>query len=442
MGQRFADKSKIMAKALAQGRARLKQMLAQQFAPDGVHREHSPGYHRMVYETLRILINEGFIDDAVTIEFASRIEEALSWFVLPNQHIVNFGDTDDHSLSCKPVLAKQRWSTSEMRFWVSGGKEGKPAEEISRAFPDSGYFVVRNLGKDISGFRSCSYLALNAAFHSRTHKHADDLSFVWYDRSCSLLVDSGRYGYIGKTEQGSELWLDGHWYSDPWRVYCESTRAHNTLEFDERNFLRKGVKPYISALGRWGEDASGLIYVEAECKHFGSIRHVRMLFFMPGQWLLVFDWFHDNTNAQHTVRQWFHIGHELQLLLDQEQYLVSVPDSQETLRIVSLLDLPVPSRPYIGEKDPIFQGLWSAKEKDIVPNYAFCHELSGMSHGVYATLFSFSNQLQADKAWSKADASGRKGQFRWRDESGIHELCFERPAKDNLSVDYIHAQLT
>jgi hypothetical protein len=437
LGRRFSSLSSLMAQAQKQGRERLQRILRQQFSPDGVHQEHSPGYHHMVYCTLKALIDSGLVENEETIVFARRIEEALSWFVLPNQHIVNFGDSDDIAFARSPREAEDKWVTSGMRFWGSGGKLGELSGGVVRVFPNDGYWIARKAGENARNPAVYSYLALNAAFHSRTHKHADDLSFVWSDRGANILVDAGRYDYIGKTEQGSELWLDGHWYSDPWRVYCESTKAHNALEFDGRNSPRKGVDPYGSALGRWGEDDSGLVYVEAECKYFDSIRHARMLFFMPGQWLLVFDWFNDNANAQHTVRQWFHIGHKLQLTLDQEQYLLAVPGSPEILRIVSLLGSSLPSRPYIGEEYPVIQGWWSGKALDVVPNYAFCHELSGKSSGAYATLFSFSNQLQADTEWSKVDASGRKGQFRWEDQSGVHELRFERPVEGDLAVKYV-----
>lgn len=436
MGRRFADQSALMMRAQELGRTRLKVMLDQQFASDGVHREHSPDYHRMVYDTLKALIDSGLVEDEATIAFALRIEEALSWFVYPNQHIVNFGDSDDRLLTRTAREADGKWSTPEMRFWASGGAIGGLPADVTRTFKEGGYWVARKPGEDASDLSSYSYLALNAAFHSRTHKHADDLSFVWFDRKTNLLVDAGRYGYIGKTEQGSALWKEGHWYSDPWRVYCESTRAHNTLEFDGRNGVRKGAKPYGSALGRSGSDASGLVWAEAECKQFSSIRHARVLCFMPGQWLVVFDWFHDNADSRHAVKQWFHLGHELQLLADREQFLASVPGSAQFLRVASLLAGPKPSQPHIGEEQPAIQGWWSPRERDIVPNYAFNYSLSDAATGAFATLFSFSDVLTPDTEWSKVNQSGRKGQFRWRDANQTYELWIERPADGEMTVKY------
>ena len=437
MGRRFAGELPAMAQALEQGRERLKVMLAQQFGKDGIHREHSPDYHRMVYDTLKAMIDSGLVEDADTIAFAETIERALSWFVLPNQHIVNFGDSDYRLMRRKPDEAERKWRTPEMRYAVSGGKVGQlPAEHVA-VFPEGGYVAVRTPAPNApQDFSKSSYLAQMAAFHSRTHKQADDLSFIWSDRGSDLLVDAGRYGYLGKAEQGSELWLDGHWYSDPNRVYCESTRAHNTLEFDGKNYPRKGVKPYGSALRRWVRDASGIVVVETECKHFRTLRRVRMLVFLPGKWLVAVDWFHDNAQQLHDAKQWFHLAPQLQLLLQGGGYLVSVPGSIEPLRAISLLQGPFASRPYLSEKKPVMQGWWSAKERDIVPSYAFCYELSRVSTGVFATLFSFSNSLATDTTWNKMNVSGRKAQFRWKDETGTHELRLERPESGDLGVSY------
>ncbi len=437
MGRRFAKKSPLMARAYEQGRQRLKQILKQQFSEEGVHLEHSPDYHRMVYDTLRALIDADLVDDSETIAFANKIEESLSWFVLPNQHIVNFGDTDYRLLRRKPAEAERKWHTPAMRYMVSNGRVGELPAKIVADFQESGYFIIRKPAEeDPNDLTRFSYLAQTAAFHSRTHKHADDLSFIWFDRGSDILVDAGRYGYIGKIEQGSKLWKDGHWYSDPNRVYCETTRAHNTLEFDGKNYPRRMVKPYGSALRRWVEDTSGVIAVETECKHFASIRRARLLVILPGKWLLVFDWFHDNLIECHDVRQWFHLAPHLQTHQIEAGYLVPVPSSAKPLRITSLLNQPQPSRLFIGEEQPVLQGWWSPKEREIMPNYAFCFQLSNVHNGVFATLFSFSENLTVDKNWSKVNVSGRKGQFRWSDDSGTKQICFARPAEGNMNFSF------
>jgi len=78
---------------------------------------------------------------------------------------------------------------------------------------------------------------LAAGFHSATHKQADDLTFVWHESGRPFIVDAGRYGY---------------YYDEPGRRYCESTRAHNTVEIDGRSTSMRPSDAFGSALTSWG----------------------------------------------------------------------------------------------------------------------------------------------------------------------------------------------
>lgn len=435
LGRRFAARSTTMADALAQGKGRLLAMMRTQFTDEGVHREHSPDYHRMVYDTLKAMIDAGLVDDAQTIAFADRIERSLAWFVLPDQHIANFGDSDYRLMSRKPAESERKWRTDEMRFAASRGAIGKPAAGESQVFSEAGYYVVkRRSDRRPDDFGHWSYLAQIACFHSRVHKHADDLSLIWSDRGANLLIDAGRYGYIGKAQSGSDLWKDGYWYDDPKRVYVESTRAHNTLEFDGRNAERKGVKPYGSALRRTACTSDGVFVAESEVRRHGSIRHARMLLFNPARWLIVFDWFHDNLGQPHEVRQWFHLAPDHTLLPDREGYMVPVAGSPEPLRIVELFGGAEASRPFLAEGGEPMQGWWSAAERELTPAYAFCYTRRELASASFATLFSFSDTLTAQAC--RVNASGRKALLRWTDEAGDHQVDFERPPEGQLVVAY------
>lgn len=441
MGRRFAGRSESMRRALNQGQNRLLQMLETQFARDGAHREHSPDYHRMVYDTLRGVLDAGLVTDPKVVAFAEKIEEALSWFVLPNQRLANFGDSDYRLVSASVAAAQQKWKTDAMRYVSTGGALGHPPTKSLAVFPEGGYFVVRApVGNDKTDFQHQSYLAQQAAFHSRTHKHADTLSFIWHEHGQDILVDSGRYGYLGKAEQGSELWKDGHWYLDPNRIYCESTRAHNVLEFDGANYPRKGIRPFGSVIGRHLEHQSGVFMLETEARHFKGIRHARVLFYFPGRWLIVFDWFKDNTGRKHDVRQWFHLAPELSAAQDGDGYRVKVEGSDAPLCIESCL--PGPSRIDVarGEYDPVMQGWWSGKERELVPADALGYCRHQLTSGSFATIFNFSNVLNCDLRSSSVNESGRRGSFCWSDDFGQHALKFDRPSSGNLRLIYTYEQ--
>lgn len=425
MGRRFAHASPLMREAREQGLERFRKMLVQQFSSEGVHLEHSPDYHRMLYATLKALLDSELVADEQIEQRARTIESALSWFVNPDQKLVNFGDSDGRSVTCADADVGQHWVTPEMQFWATAGRLGTLPEEEVVYLVESGYWIVRKPLQGVTDFSAYSYLALNAAFHSRTHKHADDLSIVWFERGCNLLVDAGRYGYIGKTKKDSSLWRDGFWYSDPWRVYCESTRAHNTLEFDGRSYPRRDATPYGSALQRHGQVAGGVYYVEAGCLQFSSIRQERFLFFKPGQWLIVLDLFNDGAGKPHEVKQWFHLGSELEVSLDGDRVVARLPDEKGMLYCTSLLAGPQLSPLYMGEEEPLKQGWISRKEREVQPAAAFCLRQEGSSSGAFATLLSLNGGVEAQPQNSVQLAAG-KAEFIWQDETGMHQLRLAR----------------
>ncbi len=435
MARRFGGQSAEMAQSRQQALERLGRMMDRQFAADGVHREHSPDYHRMVYQTLKALLDSGLVDDIELHRRALEIERALAWFVRPDGYIANFGDSDHRSMTCRPDQARTKWATEEMRYVVTGGQIGAPPASRLRAFPEAGYWVVRaDAARDQGETPGGSYLAQTAAFHSRTHKHADDLSFIWFDRGRELLVDAGRYGYIGKTDPASALARQGYWYSDPHRIYCETTRAHNTLEFDNTDFPRRGAKPYGSALGRCLETPDGTCVLESETKHFRSLRHARVLLYRPGRWLVVFDWFHDNVFQRHDARQWFHLAPDLEISPEGSGFSIPVDGASQPLRVVSLFPDPVPTQPVSGQGEPVMQGWWSPREREMHPNHAFSYRLDGRRTGCFATLFCFTRHLEVDWDWARAPASGRKVRFCWKDDAGARRIWLARPADGAIDL--------
>lgn len=439
MGRRFKNVSSIMAQALSQGTQRFRDMLGQQFTTEGVHREHSPDYHRMVYDTLIGVVQAGLIDDDYIIQLTYKIEKALSWFVMPDGRIANFGDSDWRQMRRKPRIAKIKWQTEEMRFVVTNGEIGHLDNLKLKTFHDAGYYIVRSYddmtNQDTQSYVDYSYLAQTAAFHSRTHKQADDLSFIWYDHGHNILIDAGRYGYIGKAEMGTELWKQGYWYTHPNRLYCESTRAHNTLEFDNIDYTRKGVKPYGSAIARHRKYPNGLVVLETECKHFKSIRRARVLIYMPKQWLIVYDWFKDNLNELHDVKQWFNFAPEIKVEKLDQSYSCQFND-QTQLYITNLLPNTDASEVFNGATQPREQGWFSPAEREFIPVDSINYKLQQQASGAIATLFSFNGSADVDLFSSNANNSGRQLKVNWEDDRGAHSVKLMRELEKEIHVQY------
>lgn len=424
LGRRFAGKSAAMRALYDQGLERFGKILDLQFSAENVHREHSPDYHRMVLATLQGIIRSGLIADEALRQRALRIEEALAWFVLPSGCLVNFGDSDSGTIHCAPKSARERWDSDLMRAAATRPPHDLQLPRGMKVFRDSGYAIIRVPSGSGAEPAADSYLAQTACFNSRTHKHADDLSFVWSDGGEPLLVDAGRYGYIGKAATGSEPWLDGSWYTDPMRLFMESTRAHNTLEFDERNNPRRGVKPYGSAIVA-AVEKDGSYAVETACKQFRSIRHERVLVFRPGKWLIAIDVFRDNLKHLHDVTQWFH-GAPGSVVSPLDGGFQMRTEGGQELHAISLLPGAAAIDVETGVKEPRIQGWWSGKEREALPSPAFGFRQSAARHGVFASLMTLTGRPEPDDNIIRCNVSGRRVRLGWKDGDGVHRVEIHR----------------
>ena len=414
---------------------RLLHMIGRHFSAEGVHLEHSPEYHYSLTRAIATLNQPDLT--AKTLSLRKQLDSlcnVLAWMIMPNRTIANFGDSDRIDFKRRNALFG---CTEFLDYAISAGGDGMPESRRLAVFPDGGLAVVRSDWAGGEDFREAAYLAQTAAFHSRVHKQADDLSFVWYDQGTDILIDAGRYGYLGRTEKGSDLWKQGFWYSDPKRVYVESTRAHNTVELDGRSFDRKGSKPYGSALERWGETGDGLFFIETHARQFRTMRHARLLVLKPHDWLLVFDWVWDNEKKSHDYRQWFHFAPDLTVTPSGRSLVVSGQDLDSELKVLSLLPGPSVSAPVRGQEEPSLLGWWSEMGGQFEPVTSVSFDIEESASAVFATLFAFSDETVCSNADDqRVNVSGRRARFRWIAGHSIHSLSFNRPAQGNVSLDY------
>ncbi|GAA1103382.1 hypothetical protein GCM10009642_47430 [Nocardiopsis metallicus] len=410
-----------------QARARVHQLIQSQFTSTGVHREHSPDYHKMVLNTFEGLVASGLLDRAEFAPLIDRIQEALAWFVLPNSRLAMFGDTIH-----RDVLQEHRTCALNpaLEFVLTQGAHGKPPGDRWRSFDDAGYFVARDRWPTgPQDYGDCSYLAQTASFHSRVHKHADDLSMVWYDRGHELLVDSGKFGYPNRTTPDSELGRAGFYYAHPSRVYVESTRAHNTVEIDGRSYQRRGVKPYGSGLLQAGEH-QGVLYSGTHVRHNKTIRHARVLAFRPGEWLLVYAWLWDNLEQPHTYTQRFHFAPELDLCAVGAGFEAALPDTR--LHVAPLLPA-TPLDPVRGQNEPDLLGWISRQDGELRPCWTSAYQINGEASCSMATLLGFGERAPAPGR-STASARGDEVHLRWSQGGEHWEVSFGRPDREDFHL--------
>ena len=421
-----------------QGATRLEELMHHHFDEDGVHHEHSPGYHLMVLRSMLALRALGLIRDGALLERLRTAEEAMSWFIAPIGTVPSVGDSD--WLNRLQVADDANLRDPALRFALTWGAEGAAPQDLFRVFTSAGYVVARDAWPAGEKFERSSYLLQACGFHSRVHKHADDLSLVWYARGLDLLTDAGRYGYPKRMDPATPLGQLGFYYDDPNRIYVESTRAHNCLEIDRGSYPRRGVPFYGSAIRSASRDPrSGVVVTEAAAVHFETVEHTRLLLHRPGEWTLVVDHARDRQGRPHTFAQRFQFGPELELVRSEPRSLLfRLPTTGEYLDVVALVE--AEGLPLLrGQTDPELQGFVSRVPGQLIPSWSAGWEVEGVTTTVLACLFAIvpTPRLSVTRAELSDDGTG--GEVRWTAGGQACALGWSRP--DEGRIDCVYQEL-
>jgi hypothetical protein len=406
---RFAEHSDIIPPDfLVQANARVAQMLRQQYFAEGMHREHSPGYHFATWRALRAAMTDGMIRTPEAVETLQRIEDGLSWLVDGSARIATVGDTDPWTAPPPRRLA----NISDGRLATLLAR-GEPQQAL-KGFPQSGYCSVQ----DFKGPRR-SFLLQATGFHSTTHKHADHLSFVWTENDAEILIDPGRWGYRGRTPHNSELFKLGFWYDAPERVFVESTHAHNVLQADQAEFPRRGVRPYGSGLQAWGEQ-DGLYYLLSRAPLSDHCQQHRLLVLSPGDYLLVLDLASDRKRCD--WRQWFHLGPEFTTRSDANT-IRAQNASGVSLCILPMLAGQMTGPVMCGQTDPYAQGWYCPKAGTLAPAPAFFMTAQPGTQVRLATIFALAGDTTGLSGQVDGTLDDARASFRWMQDGARRELA-------------------
>lgn len=370
-------------KAGEAGLVRLRRIVEKQFSVDGIHLEHSPDYHRMLLGSFEAAIDDGLVDDSEILRRISRAASALGWMIKPDGHLVQFGD----SPSTRMTIRGAHSSDPNTQFIISSGQSGQPTSEQSVTYPAGGYFFVRSPPPQVAGdVPKSSYLAFSAAFHSRTHKHADDLNLVWSDLGCEILVDSGRFGYGELLPADSPLRKSGFYYSSRERQYVESTVAHNTLSIDNLDQQRWRRKPFGSGIVNTKEHLG--VFEAIGRVVYGDYVHRRRVVFRPGKQLVLRDAVYSKKSGPRIGRLWFNISDSF-CVVEEASSLVFVNSAfQRPVR----LDVSGPGdliSPVRGQQEPM-RGWRSRTDRCLEPIWSFGFEFMFTTRRSVETTFTLS----------------------------------------------------
>jgi hypothetical protein len=252
----------------ATGRRILLAELERHVRADGVYFEQTTYYHRYTtdfYTHFLLLAREnGEASDARLTSKLAALLDHLMHLTRPDGTTPFVGDDDGGRLS---MLDERRGDdfraalsngaaffgradykhiageVAEETLWLQGtaglaafdALDAREPAEGSRAFPEGGYYVMRD------GWACDSnYMLLDCGPHGAEtigsgHAHADALSFELAAQGRTLLVDPGTYTYTGSPE---------------WRDRFRSSNAHNTLALDGASSSVPGESAF-----RWAQVA-------------------------------------------------------------------------------------------------------------------------------------------------------------------------------------------
>lgn len=349
---------------------RLEEIVRSTFTSSHIFLEHSPKYHFLVTRWLGCLHEIDAGQSQFILDVRRGAEMALAWMIRPDGMLAHLGDTDDLA-----ITAGRR----EMSGMLSQDLKQALSGSAIDSFGGGGLMACREAGQVFirggapSGPNS-SYVAAQAAFHSLTHKHADDGSFEWFDAGRPIIVNPGIFGFDRKALPWTTLRRAGFRYATPERIYVESTHAHNTVEIDGTSDVRKAALAYGSALWSVDECTAGRYRIEFRIPRSSGVHHRRILHIALGRWLLVVDDLHCLSGRIRRYEQWFHVAPGFARIADRH-VAAAFRDGAMQLEIAAATEADITV--LHGARRPRLQGWHSRRAGMFEPNHAVGLATSG-----------------------------------------------------------------
>lgn len=248
-----------------------------QFTNEGVHKEHSPAYHYFVRLTIISLGGAEKFGEPELIATLKKAEEVEPWFVGLDGKFVPVGDTSGGRKQMQPP---------------------KQGEIALGDFTKSGYAVVK---------AADSMLFVMGMANDHRHKHADDLSFVLYEKGRPLFIDTGKYGYN----------------EDDMRRYVVSAKAHNTVSLEDNNIRPQDIRYTGSSLTQLERQPKG-VRIRGHIERPGFFSQERQIDYEPAKSITIRD--HVRSNAPRQYVSSLHLASDLKPKLTENGFDVTLAE--------------------------------------------------------------------------------------------------------------------
>ncbi len=254
----------------------LNEEIQKQVLSDGMQYELDPHYH---LEAINIFCGALSMCDANNLRgafpasYLEQVEQMIKIhysYSYPDMMIPLFSDA--RALEREELLKSYRkWSElfpqNEMiRYLATEGREGALLDELSMAFPHSGFYVLRN-GWD----EGATVMPIKAGPPAFWHCQPDNGTFELWVKGRNFFPDSGSYVYAGDEE------------INRMRAWFRRTQVHNTLTLNGENLEETRSECLLFDCN----EERHLLRIENPS--YEGLRHRRTIHFVGGEFFVIID---------------------------------------------------------------------------------------------------------------------------------------------------------
>lgn len=305
----------------------------------GVHLEHSDAYHIIVFRLFSSI--DEFLEfhgnkEAKLQNLIFKMEEFLAYAYKPDMRIPMNGDSGPDGLG---FLNEKSIYNEHLLYVKTKGLKGI-APKLAKCYKDAGTAFIRNSWKIDN---NQLYFRVFAAYHSKVHKHADDLSFILSKGKTNFLVDSGKYNY---KEQ------------DHYRKYFRSSMAHNNITVNNESYPIHNSLIGKAEITKFIEDKL-YIYIEAKHTLYTNVEFKRRIIYLKeAESFLIYDDLKSNKIKRYS--QIFNIGKDVNVDVKSKNNIILESKIDRNKIELIQVNRVTEFKEYCGSENPI-AGWQSAK---------------------------------------------------------------------------------
>jgi len=273
------------------------------FTREGIHKEHSPCYHKFFTNKLNHVLNIAKENNIEVPEEITDIQQKANTYLslLSAREDLKIGDC---AYTASKKMEIGRWS------------EGQNNRIYCSIFPVSGWAFIFDT---IYGYN----VVIQSDFFSYSHYHKDETSFILSVSGRELIIDPGLYSY--KKNQVYKFY--------------RSAYAHNVLIVDGADFKSNINNTGLSGITRFYIDTVGNKHtcgvIEMTHPHYLDlgVEIFRQIAFINDEEIVVKDIVY--AKESHVYKQLFHLAPGAKVVRSDKRFIISWPDHPDTLVITS-----------------------------------------------------------------------------------------------------------